>query len=87
MVRAPNAAGVEPALGAVRARVPDDSVNEPSSRLGLVRLGSSCGHLRSKSHSKAELLELAASMDIEGCTKMSKAELISAISEAAPAAR
>ena len=40
-----------------------------------------------ESHSKAELLDLAASMGIEGRTNMSKAELISAITKAADTAR
>jgi hypothetical protein len=40
-----------------------------------------------ESHSKAELLDLAASIDIEGRTNMSKAELISAINKASRAKR
>jgi hypothetical protein len=34
-----------------------------------------------RAHTKAELLDLAAAMDIEGRTGMTKAELVSAIEE------
>jgi len=50
-----------------------------------VRVEATNGNL--ESHSKAELLDLAASMGIEGRTNMSKAELISAITKAADTAR
>lgn len=50
-------------------------------------MGARQGNGKLESHSKAELQELAASLDIEGHTKMNKAELIAAITKATPTAR
>lgn len=61
------------------------SADEMVAAAAEVRVEATNGDLESQS--KAELLDLAASMEIEGRTTMSKAELISAITKAADTAR
>jgi colicin import membrane protein len=62
-----------------------NSADELVAAAAQVRVETTDGDLESQS--KAELLDLAASMEIEGRTTMSKAELISAITKAADTAR
>ena len=58
-----------------------------SAKTAAQRLRSDQGNGDLASHKKDELLELAAAIDIEGRTTMTKAELISAIKRASRTAR